>query len=416
MEYKERYVTKLNDSVVLLPDLVVSGCRYKAIIIDCDYLAVNFVDLIGLLFSKLVDNGCLILKNTIVMGDELLRCISLSSQLGLTLVNNQNHTLFFKMLARANHAESIDANLRVSSPKQRTSQCLALFKSVFGEDMPITFWNWKYSQSSDYCISLLDKNTLKGYYGCTVRKLLVYGAEVEAFQPCDVMISKDSRGGMKKGSFSFLVDLYLSQFRQKKAYLFGFPHKRQFILAKRLGCYSEVDEIITLAIKPRVNVDLPAFKFMGFSPDLLEKSWQLMELSSKDYISLKKDISYVEYRYLNHPCYSYTLACVAINGGVATLIFKKISEDAVYLMDCIGSFFNYSTLIKAAVSYVDTHFSGSTLVIWSLKTNCQHLLKDICYEEVPDGARLVSSPWETANYFNGDRCNWVISMGDSEFL
>lgn len=413
MKYKKHYVAKLNDSVLLLPELVVSDCRYEIITIDCDYVDIDLVDLVGLVFSKLLADGYLILKNTALAEGELSRYLGLCSQLGLTFVSNHGYTLSFK---KSTSADYVDTHLRVSSPRKRTSQCLALFKNVFGEDMPITFWNWKYSRSSDYCISLLDKNTLKGFYGCTMRKLLVYGRVVEAFQPCDVMISKDSRGGMTKGAFSFLVDLYLSQFREKRAHLFGFPHKRQFLLAKRLGCYSEVDELVTLAIKCGNNVNLPVFQFMNFSLELLEESWDAMALSAEDFIILKKDTDYIQYRYLSHPCYSYSCVCVAVNGSIATLVFRKISENVVYLMDCIGSISEYSILIKAAVSYVGNHFPGSALVIWSLKTNYQLLLKDIRYEEIHDGARLVSSPWGTVNHSSGGHCRWIISMGDSEFL
>lgn len=407
----KNYYELITDPSCLLPSLVTTEIDYQEITIDCDFNEVNFFDLIGIAFSKVVGGGLLILKNINITSTEKSYILDVVPQLGLQLINAADYSLYFKKNIDAKHLDC-----RVSSSINRTGQCLALFRDVFGHDMSRDFWNWKYSKSNNYCIALLNKNTVKGYYGCSARTLLVYGSEVEAFQPCDVMIKKDSRGGIANGAFSFLVSLYLAQFRKQKTYLFGFPHKRQFILAKRLGSYSEVDEIISIVVRPHKNLDLPIIKFYEYSSEFHEDSWRGMKLSTKEYITLKKDAAYISQRYINHPCHNYICVCVLIGEKNVTLIFNRVAEDAFHLMDCIGDISNYHLMILAAVSYLENTFPGSTLLFWMLQTNYRSLLKDIVFEIKTDGARLVSSPWETTDYYRGDNCRWILSMGDSEFL
>ena len=126
----KNYYELITDPSCLLPSLVTTEIDYQEITIDCDFNEVNFFDLIGTAFSKVVGGGLLILKNINITSTEKSYILDVVPQLGLQLINAADYSLYFKKNIDAKHLDC-----RVSSSINRTGQCLALFRDVFGHDM-----------------------------------------------------------------------------------------------------------------------------------------------------------------------------------------------------------------------------------------------------------------------------------------
>ena len=101
----KNYYELITDPSCLLPSLVTTEIDYQEITIDCDFNEVNFFDLIGIAFSKVVGGGLLILKNINITSTEKSYILDVAAELGLQLINAADYSLYFKKIMDAKHPE-----------------------------------------------------------------------------------------------------------------------------------------------------------------------------------------------------------------------------------------------------------------------------------------------------------------------
>lgn len=391
--------------------------KYKRCNIDCLSSGLPFLDIFGLAQEGAQGGGVLILENCLNIKQDIELYEGVIAALGFTVINDARLGIAFKRTQLLENKGL--ANIHLVSNFNRISQAIGLFTRVFGEKIPRDFWLWKYSRSFEKTLTFSRGMSLVGYYGCTKRDIVVGDENYSAYQSCDVMIDRSSRGGISSGLFSHMAHLYIAQFEGKGDILFGFPHGRQYKLAKRLKMYSGIDDVLTLVFDPSKNNVLSETlsSHLECTDEWISKSWGEMRANNEK-IFLKKDLNYITYRYLSHPVYKYDLVALEISQRPVTLIFRDVGASVVHLMDFIGPIESYCTAINLACLYVAKHYPDKKLLCWKLKSNYLSLLEGCSfpYNVHEDGAMLVTANSSNVDFYSSDTCRWIVSMGDAEFL
>ena len=71
---------------------------------------------------------------------------------------------------------------------------IKLYKEVFNKDLPIQFWQWKYSKSKKYIFLAFNKSRCIGQYALIHFELNAYGKTIPGLLSLDSMIHPDYQG------------------------------------------------------------------------------------------------------------------------------------------------------------------------------------------------------------------------------
>lgn len=284
-----------------------------------------------------------------------------------------------------------------------------LHRKVFGSDMDIDFWNWKYpyylAANSPYAIS---NGKLIAYYGVIPRNYINSGVVYKGFQAADVMIDKNHRGKISSSMFMRLIEFGGDAIRQKYV-VYGFPHKRHYVLGRRLKLYELVQELNAFSLKSsEVKVDdRPSYTKSEVSDISLEDyNFRYSKFSgSAPGGFLERSFSYYFYRYGNHPVFDYK---IFIDSD--SLFVVRIDGESVQIMDYLGDVASFPEKLMSLSGV--TELRGMVLTGWTA-LNPDDFLNFSGIKVSSSGAFFVRSDFEGT----GMDCNkfWV-SMGDTDFL
>ena len=234
-----------------------------------------------------------------------------------------------------------------------------LFAEVFGHEMSHPHWAWKYANG--HALALLRDGRMVAHYGGLTRPVSYLGRPALACQVCDVMVRKSANTALaRRGPLYQVAAAFLeSQIGHGLPHLlgYGFPNRRAFLVAQRLGLYGEVDRIVRLDWTALHNDPADGLRCSELGDPLapadrraLDRLWRRMAAGLRDAIVPVRDARWLEHRYLRHPQPRYELLLVRRRWTrrlVGALVLRR-HEQHLELLDLIGAPAQFGTLITVA--------------------------------------------------------------------
>lgn len=296
-----------------------------------------------------------------------------------------------------------------------------LFKEVFGREMSLDEWRWKYKGQGNQrvysSVGVTQDNRVVAHYGGIPLPAVYKGKEIKVLSVCDVMIHPKFRGikALRKIT-SFHRDEAL---KIGFAMCPGFPTENTLMLpTEKLGLIERVLTVMwadkEVGLHNNVNRFLYRFFPLSFEDARIDKLWEIVKSSLT--FSLVRDRRYFSWRYKNHPLYNYEcwgLKKIWSRNLSGMAIIKKDSEDKTLVMDML---FMPDTIIALLQKAENIAYSSGRKVIalwlpakWHpLLTRLGYILRE--YGAVGrDTNNAIMDKEEMAAHF-------FYTMGDTDYL
>jgi hypothetical protein len=298
---------------------------------------------------------------------------------------------------------------------------IELFKKIFGRDMTIDEWRWKYKGLGNkrvYSFVITDKNDkVVGHYGGIPLRMLYKGKEITGITTCDVMIDERYRGMLRlKRLHNAFVDTYIKE----GIYMFyGFPTEKTLLLpAEKLNLYERVEQILEASkdVEFRNSVERFIYKIfpLDFDDPAIDRLWHSIK-GSFDF-GVIRDRNYLVWRYKNNPLFSYEIWGLKkrFNKELSGLvIFKKEDKEGLLLMDLIFKD-NLLPLLTKTENLAYT-MKKRKILLW-LPQRMHHLLKGLGYVFKPSGAILPRARHPETIKKEDIISYFYYTCGDTDFL
>jgi hypothetical protein len=192
----------------------------------------------------------------------------------------------------------------------------ALFKEVFGKELSLGQWRWKYLVPADgkvlAKVATTPAGAIVGHAGAVPLRGIHRGSHSQFCQIADVMVRSEARGYLGRSNvFGHLVRSLLEDARSRFGQVFGygFPGQRPFMLGERLGVYESICNASTLGrtlTKPRIEVFRRyTVEALPWSDARLDGLWH--EISPRLGLAVARDSAYLNWRYRTNPFFPYRL-------------------------------------------------------------------------------------------------------------
>jgi hypothetical protein len=246
-----------------------------------------------------------------------------------------------------------------------------LFKEIFGREMTIEEWRWKYKQSyphKNYSSVAVHKDMgIIGHYGGMCFPLIYKGRPARGLAICDVMIHPRFRGIKTLRELSYLVPY--EAVKDGLIIGYGFPNKDTLLKpALRLGIYEMVEDVLEGNKEVKLHNDLTRYRYKLFPLDYSDTGIDRLWESCKNNfpLSVVRDRRYLTWRYKNHPHFTYEIWGFKKRAGRSYhgLTVLRKEGNRAFLMDFLYTEGMFDALIKKLENYLYT--SGiRTLILWT---------------------------------------------------
>jgi hypothetical protein len=220
---------------------------------------------------------------------------------------------------------------------------IRLFKEVFGREMSLGEWRWKYKgQGNDTAYSVVAVNSdgeVVGHYGGVPVRAVYLGREVRALLNCDVMIHRAFRGFwlLKRIMASFVQDAMNNGFSTA----YGFPTEETLMLpTEKLGIMERCAVVREAKKKVARNNTMSRFTFrlflLGYFDRRIDGLWKALR-DSYDF-ALVRDADYFRWRYRDNPLFSYRIWGLGRRWGrdlSGLVVTKEGASEEMSLMDIL---------------------------------------------------------------------------------
>jgi hypothetical protein len=231
-----------------------------------------------------------------------------------------------------------------------------IFHSHFDEHL----FAWRYTQRQGVNVCAWDGDTLVAHYGVVPRQVFWRGRILPACQNGDVMVAEAYRGRLtRKGAFFLTATAATTAVlgHGKLAEIgYGFPNRRAFLVAERLGIYAETGIVIQrnwIAIdgKPSRCIALTSpEQILALSERFAKQMRQSLsgELIIPDYGS-----DYIQWRFLQHPHRQYQFLKIRSAWGktLGLAICSPIEAQKVELLAILTHQRHFSYCVEQAIQY-----------------------------------------------------------------
>jgi hypothetical protein len=247
----------------------------------------------------------------------------------------------------------------------RATEMRALFQRVFGREMGLAEWAWKYGHGIGRGIGLAQRDgRMVAFYGGLTRPLRLFGQPALGCQVCDVMTEPGVHGSLvRQGPMQQVTATFLEAeigWARTHAVGFGFPTDRALGMAERLGLYRRVDEMVQLRWLPapaaplatRIEtVDLARIHVGDDGPwQALDTLWAAMAQDLRAAVLGVRDPAWLRYRYGHKPGVAHTAVLLREAPGAAVqglLVFRS-HADHLEVLDLVGPVCHLPALIDVA--------------------------------------------------------------------
>ena len=315
----------------------------------------------------------------------------------------------------------------------------SLFQRVFGRELGVQEWQWKYGQGRGSGVALAARDgSFSAFYGGVTRPVHFFGQPVQACQICDVMVEPSAHTALQRHGPGYQAGASFLEtqigWARPHALGFGFPTDRALRVAERLGLYERVDEVVQLrwpAMPAGVLGDLAHTASMAFRAlDLqaldeghldwsaVQAAWAAMAADLRASVLGVRDAAWLRYRYALKPDGAYEALLVpAAQAGVApgVVIFRR-HPDHLEVLDLVAPATRMPALITAVRHEAAASPTPVSVLAWITASHAQHLRQpgDAAVLEplnlfVPANAH---TPGVSPAALRG---HWFLTAGDTDF-
>lgn len=294
----------------------------------------------------------------------------------------------------------------------------SLFKEVFGKELTIEQWNWKYViPGKGRIYSKLAEDTshkIIGHAGAIPLRGVFKNKPIHVFQIVDVMVHPEARGFLgRKSVFDSLMKTMFEDIREEfhDVFCYGFPGKRPFTLGKRIGVYDNIEQG-TDCLKPLKRSLLNPFtiKTINWDDKSLNTLWK--RVSKEFSLSIIRDKDYLHWRYATNPYFSYYLYGFFLLGKLKGWAVIRMLENEVLVVDLLTEPKRFRNILKALGNYLISQ-GKKVIRIW-LPENLKKYIKDYIQKEKE--VVVTNMVWKLPFATYIVRKNLYYTMGDVDIF
>jgi hypothetical protein len=241
-------------------------------------------------------------------------------------------------------------------------QIQSLFHEVFGGDLTDTHYQWKYATTGGGVVAVAEGKVI-AFCGALMREVLICSEPNRAAQLVDVMVHPNYRGILRKQGVFF--ETTASAIELFGPLAFGFPNARHLKLGQKHGFYEPVDPLVELEWPVNTATTLPIGSDRLVEIDFsnpkhcknITRQWQAMASDlAKNTVGIR-DMSWIQYRYLNHPIYKHFFFAVTCRwtGRWKGIVIGRKENDSFLILDWIGQLTYLPALVHAAIRFAKQH-------------------------------------------------------------
>lgn len=318
---------------------------------------------------------------------------------------------------------------------ERVDQLRRLFEQVFGHDMSVAHWQWKYGDGRGIGIGVWrcgdGAPQLVAHYGGVSRDILLFGVPTKALQCGDVMVAEQGRGSLSRKGPVFLASATCLEhsigYGTPHLIAFGFPNERAYRLPERLGLYAESGRMVEVAWPPADGGPSLWYALREIDPAdplldrLFDACWSAMATTTCHLAIGVRDAAYLRYRYLAHPDKTYRLFILKqrLTGRALGVIVLRIDEDAAgvrrcELLDVVGAVANIPLLVQQA-RRLAAQWSCLNLFAWLTENLLPYLALPSESSSCPIGIVIPANAWTAGPPVASFAGKWWLTSGDMDF-
>ncbi len=318
--------------------------------------------------------------------------------------------------------------VRVDASKAEAMR--TLFEQVFGHPMSEAHWQWKYGGGRGRAVGAIKDGQLVAHYGGVSRPVLFHGERTLACQVGDVMVLASANrslartGPMKQIGATFAV-LEVG-YGLPHLVGFGFPNARAFGVAKRLGLYEAVDELVQVSwpaagAGARMGWVIESLSGSSLEPQhrrVVDALWARMAPAFGKSIVGVRDADWIEHRYLQRPSVNYTVLLVRSRWWrrpIGLLVLRQ-QDQVLNLLDMVCAPEFFGELVR--VARLKAQSIGALRVACWITRSQQHRLHraDADHQQVePLGIQIPTTIQTEGPSHAALKDHWFLMQGDADF-
>jgi hypothetical protein len=221
----------------------------------------------------------------------------------------------------------------------------SLFREVFGKEMTLDQWNWKYAvpgRGRIYSKVVEDmSHNMIGHAGAVPLRGKFRNKPMPFFQIADVMVHPAARGFLGRQSvFGKMIKVLFEDLGCEfpDIFCYGFPGRRPYILGERIGVYDTIERGVDCLKSPGLLKTSFFCRPLRIEPvkwndERLDQLWE--SVSEELQLSVIRDRDYLLWRYADNPYFSYQLLGFCHSERLMGWAVVREAEEEVFVVDLL---------------------------------------------------------------------------------
>lgn len=300
-------------------------------------------------------------------------------------------------------------------------QILELFKISFGKPLSEAYWKWRFADHPEKKMMIMlmwDGDKLAGHYAVSPVRMLVEKEEILTALSMTTMTHPDYAG---RGIFTELAEALYSTEKAANnlTAVWGYPNNNSHYGFIKNVQWKNLEQVPTFSVEVKMIEDVASQIQIGSG---FETKHFKPEANPAFTIQVKRDVSYLRWRYSDNPVNEYVIFESDIQGELFFAVVKKFAsfqEAGKFEADILEWEVPADVKIQQQfLSAIKKHFGGSQLSrinMWIPLNDPRHIqLEKIGFRNLApitySGIRLLNS--EFASMLNSK--NWHYNLGYSD--
>lgn len=307
------------------------------------------------------------------------------------------------------------------------------FREVFGGAISNAMVSWKYGSDRGLQYGVFsNEHSLVAHCGLIFRAALVEGKCMRIAQFGDLFGVREKTGGLARQSsaFNHLLTHMLKLIECQDnpyALTYGFPSGIAMRLMEKLKLGKSLNVIHELTFRPRAVKQTVSRFLSGREPALcqvdkfdsdfgrlVERLWADMAVDFDKSVLGKRNLEYINYRYIRHPEFKYEIYRVSplFGAAIGLVICKRIGND-LEVMDVIGSLSNIIKSIRCVQSTLKL-LEGGLIKMWLLDQYAHHF-SEFALNIQPLEFNLMVNHNSSGGHLDRFKNRWWLTSGDTDY-